>query len=237
MLMVYVPGGTFQMGSDPGDPNAESDEFPQHPVTLDSYWIDQTEVTNGQYQQCAKAGPCSLPGSWFYRGSYTRNPYYGDSAFDDYPVLDVSWFQAAEYCEWAGARLPSEAEWEYAARGPEGLLYPWGNEFLWSRLNSWEDRDGYDDTAPVGSYRQGTSWCGALDLAGNVQEWVANRFLGYPSNQLAEIQEPDSGDWGVLRGGSWRTFKPDELRSTHRRKASADTKHETVGFRCARDSE
>jgi len=194
MVMVYVPPGEFEMGS--GDnqvdyalqlcneyyDNCERKWFeaeqPVHTVVLGGFWIDQTEVTNAQFAQCMAAGACDQPAR---SGSFTRDSYYGNSAYDNYPVIYVSWSQALEYCTWAGARLPTEAEWEYAARGPEGRRFPWGDEFNGLRLNhcdancefDWADEavdDGYADTAPVGSYPAGASWCSALDMAGNVSE-------------------------------------------------------------------
>jgi len=198
MVMVYVPAGEFQMGSTEAEVDAAlelcnqyyrgcerrwfEDERPIHPVALDGFWIDQTEVTNAQYARCVAAGACDPPAE---SGSSSRDSYYGNSAYEDYPVIWVSWDDAVDYCAWAGGRLPTEAEWEYAARGPEGRTFPWGDGFDGTRLNycdancelDWSDGavdDGYADTAPVGSYPAGASWVGALDLAGNVWEWVVD---------------------------------------------------------------
>ena len=148
MVMVYVPAGEFEMGSDDGEVDYAlqlcneyfgdcerewfEDEQPVHTVALDGFWIDQTEVTNGQYRRCVKSGACDSPAE---SSSSTHDSYYGNSAYDDYPVIYVSWHQAAAHCVWAGARLPTEAEWEYAARGPQGRVFPWGNEFDGMRLN------------------------------------------------------------------------------------------------------
>lgn len=264
MVMLYIPNGEFQMGSSDEELDYAvqqwgtvrtkdsiraqfEDEQPVHTVALDSFWIDQTEVTNGQYRQCEKARACSSPGTLIYRGSYTRNPYYGDSDHDNFPVLDVNWSQAAKYCEWAGARLPTEAEWEYAARGPEGAVFPWGNEFDGTLLNycdvgcsfDWAHTafdDGYNDTAPVGSYPHGASWCGVLDLAGNVQEWVADWYGDYPSSQQVNPLGPSSGDTRVQRGGTWSTT-PIYTRNARRNRGDPGSKHWTAGFRCAMDSE
>ncbi len=259
--MVSVPAGEFIMGSDDddvdyalqlcntyyGDCARESfeDEQPQHTVYLDAFYIDKTEVTNAQYRKCVEAGACDPPAE---SGSCTRDAYYGDSAYDDYPVIYVSWHQAETYCAWAGARLPTEAEWEYAARGPEGRVFPWGNEFDGTRLNycdancefDWADEtvdDGYADTAPVGSYPTGASWCGALDMAGNVWEWVADWYdSGYYSQSPdRDPSGPDSGQSRVLRGGSWDNVALD-VRSAYRFGSPPDFRSSSVGFRCARGS-
>lgn len=172
---MYVPAGEFTMGSDNGD----ADEKPVHTVPLDAFWIDQTEVTNAMYARCVQAGACNSPGSV---GSFTRDGYYGDSEFDNYPVIYVSWNDANAYCSWADRRLPTEAEWEKAARGENALVYPWGNNFDGTRVNfcdkncsfDWADKasdDGYADTATAGSYSNGASPYGALDMAGNVWNW------------------------------------------------------------------
>jgi len=170
--MVYVPAGEFIMGSDEGD----SDEQPVHTVYLDAFYIDKYEVTNAQYRRCVEAGAYSLPHS---------TDRYTDPNYAEYPVVYVDWYQAEAYCRWAGKRLPTEAEWEKAARGTEGRIWPWGNAFDGSKVNSCDKNcpydyndasvdDGYADTAPVGSYPAGASPCGALDMAGNVWEWVAD---------------------------------------------------------------
>jgi len=240
MVMVYVPGGEFEMGSTEG----EGEEQPVHIVALDGFWIDRTVVTNAQYQSCVEAGGCELPSD---RKSYTRDEYYGNSAYDDSPVVNVSWHQAWVYCEWAGARLPTEAEWEYAARGPQGLVYPWGDEFDGTRLNycdanceyEWADEavdDGYADTAPVGNYPSGSSWCGALDMAGNVWEWVEDWYGEYPSERQVSPAGPSSGELRGLRGGSWYDNQY-FARCACRDGYHPDGWSDFVGFRCARGSE
>lgn len=259
-VMVYVPAGEFRMGSDTDQANtawdlckayigdlgagacrlaAFGDERPAHVVTLDGFWIDRTEVTNGQYRQCVQARECAPP---VESGSFTRDSYYGDSLYETYPVIWVRWDQAADYCAWAGRRLPTEAEWEYAARGPEGLLFPWGDSFDGTVLNYCDvgcdgvnDEtvdDGYPDTAPVGVFPAGASWCGALDMAGNVREWVADWYGRYPSEQQVNPTGPASGDARIPRGGSWYDM-PDDVRSANRGGNSSDYSRHKVGFRCA----
>jgi serine/threonine-protein kinase len=225
MVMVYVPKGTFWMGSTDleiddvltacSDCQREwyEDEKPRHEVYVDAFWIDRTEVTNAQYEKCVDAGSCTAPSN---SSSYTREKYYGEPEFEDYPVIWVYWAQAQAYCAWAGRRLPTEAEWEKAARGTDGRIYLWGSGFYGSRLNfcdvncpfDYKDADsddGYADTAPVGSYLAGASPYGALDMAGNVWEWVADWYdAGYYAGSPAENPSgPDSGEYRVLRGGSW----------------------------------
>ncbi len=262
MAMVYVPAGEFTMGIDRegfdyamrlckqysgGGQMAIAtcgqaafvDEQPMHSVALDGFWIDRVEVTNAQYQRCVEAGACTPP---VESGSYTRPSYYRDDVYRAYPVISVTWQQAADYCKWAGGRLPTEAEWEYAARGSDGSAFPWGNAFDGTRLNYCDARcdwgpndpavdDGYADTAPVGAFPTGASWCGAWDLAGNVREWVADLYGRYSSERQVNPTGPSSGDAHVTRGGSWLD-RPDDVRSTNRGGNSLDYAHAKVGFRC-----
>ena len=212
-------------------------------MALDGFRIDRTEVTSRQYRLCMQAGVCDPPeqNDFFADGSY-----YDNNAYDDYPVVLVSWHQAATYCEWTGGRLPTEAEWEYAARGPEGRVFPWGNEFDGTRLNycdtnceawcAWWKDDAYDDghasVAPVGSYATGASWCGAYDLAGNVWEWVGDWYEGYSSERQRNPVGPSSGENRVIRGGSWCDcwFYS---RGATRGSFGADSQDVRFGFRCA----
>jgi len=234
MTMVYVPGGEFTMGT-PGNPDAGS-----HSVLLDSFWIDQTEITNGQYGACVTARACSAPTtcSW-------GEPTYEDAAKADHPVICVTWQAARFYCDWAGGRLPTEAEWEYAARGPDAHIYPWGNEFDGTRLNSCDINcphddhkvtdydDGHAQTAPVGSYPSGASWCGVLDMAGNVWEWVADWHGPYPATQQTNPTGPQSGSERLVRGGSW--YDSNEVgffRADGRHPYDPRADIYLIGFRC-----
>jgi formylglycine-generating enzyme required for sulfatase activity/tRNA A-37 threonylcarbamoyl transferase component Bud32 len=217
MVMVYVPGGTFPMGSGSGD----SDEQPVHDVTLDAFWIDQTEVTNAQYVLCVADGDCEES------GSADDARYNGD----EYPVVSVSWHAAAAYCEWTGARLPTEAEWEYAVRGPEGHRYPWGDHDPTDGLTLYGDPSA-QHTAPVGGFPDGASWCRALDMAGNVYEWVADWYGDYPSGPQTNPTGPQTGEERVLRGGSF-VVNADRLRGAARSPNPPDTYFQGGGFRCA----
>jgi formylglycine-generating enzyme required for sulfatase activity len=224
---TQTPGGEFEMGSNEREPNADGDEFPQHTVTLESFWIDQTEVTNAQYQLCVEAGGCD---PLVEPESHIRGSYYGDSTYDDHPVIYVRWHDAAAYCEWVGARLPTEAEWEYAARGRSGSAYPWGDNPPDETLLNYDQNVG--DTTQVGSYPDGVSWCGALDMAGNVWEWVGDWYDGYPPAAQTAPTGPATGHSKVLRGGSWATYQR-EVRTTNRIQFTAGSRYYTVGFRCA----
>jgi len=262
-VMVYVPAGEFQMGSDYEEtkyarqlckdyagsaseaiascgPAVFANENPAHTVALDAFWVDRTEVTNGQYQWCVDAGACAPPVD---TGSYTRKTYYGDPEYDNYPVVWITQQQAADYCAWAGARLPTEAEWEYAARGPESRVLPWGDTFEPARLNYCDAQcptdmrdlkadDGFADTAPVGSFPSGVSWCGALDMAGNVREWVADWFAYYSAGRQENPAGPPSGTSRIPRGGCWLD-RPDDARSANRGENEPDYTRHKVGFRCA----
>ncbi len=152
MTLLYIPSGKFKMGSTSTDPHAQGDEIPQHDVYLNAYWIDQTEVTNKMYALCVFAGSCPPP---LKKSSWTRQSYYGNSEFDNYPVIYVEWNDAAQYCQWAGRRLPTEAEWEKAARGTDGRTFPWGNEPPSPDLLNYSQTVG--DTTTVGSYPKGAS--------------------------------------------------------------------------------
>ena len=257
MMMVYVPEGEFTMGSNNGD----SDEQPVHTVYLDAYWIDQTEVTNAMftlfvertgYQTDAEG----IGSSYVFDGTnwndvsgadwqHPQGPSSGLAGLNDHPVVHVSWNDAEVYCGWAGVRLPSEAEWEKAARGTDGRTYPWGNQSLAGNLLNfadinlnvdWADRnvdDGYQFTAPVGSYPAGASPYGALDMAGNVWEWVEDWYgeTYYSQSPESNPTGPASGQYRVLRGGSWVSYGVD-LRSAYRYWGGPDLRNYVIGFRC-----
>ena len=239
MSMVFVPAGDFEMGRDEG----WLFQRPAHTVHLDSFWIDQTDVTNAMYALCVQAGECSPPSS---ASSSTRQSYYGNSEFDDFPAINVSWNDSKDYCLWVGRRQPTEAEWEKAARGTDGRMYPWGN-FPWANdlpndvaiddLMNFADHAG--DTTNVGHYPKGASPYGVLDMAGNVWQWVSDWYSKdyYHASPSSNPMGPDSGEGRVLRGGSWRYdafFMEFMGASTNRAPAPPDTSLNIVGFRCAR---
>jgi formylglycine-generating enzyme required for sulfatase activity len=197
-VMVYLPAGTFWMGSDENDPKAGPLESPRHAVYAGPFWIDRTEVTNAQFRLCVEAGACGPPQK---ASSASRLRYYDDPQYDDYPVVNVTWRQARAYAAWVGGRLPSEAEWAYAARGPEGATYPWGEGTPNAGLLNYNF--AVDDTTPVGSYPEGASWCGALDMSGNVWEWTSSLLQPYPYDAADGREDPGAEGRRVLRGGAF----------------------------------
>ena len=235
MVMVFVPRGTFQMGTATDDPLVQSDEIPQHAVTLSDFWIDQTEVTNAQFTRCVTVGACQPP----FTPSLERHAnYFSDGAFARHPVIYVSWLHAWDYCQWVGGALPTEAQWEYAARGSASHRYPWGDAPPDDTLANFGRY--VNDPVAVGSYPQGASWCGALDMSGNVYEWVADWYRTYPEEAQIDPMGPDAGIGHVLRGGSWFD-KAEFIRAANRyviREAYRDYTVPTgygfnQGFRCA----
>lgn len=241
--MLYIPEGIFSMGDDESD---DRDRKPAHLVRLDAYFIDETEVTNGAYAKCVDDGECDPPDS---PNATYHSAYYGDPSFDDYPVIFVSWFDADTFCTWRGGRLPTEAEWEKAAGFDpiEGLKYryPWGDVFDGTRLNFCDKNcprdysdaagdDGYQDTAPVGSYSNGRSPLGVYDMAGNIMEWVGDWYDSRAYGESGDTNPlgPLEGDFKVMRGGSWLS-PAEETTVTARDSFDPLVTRANLGFRCA----
>jgi formylglycine-generating enzyme required for sulfatase activity len=234
-VMVYVPGGTFEMGSLPDD-----DTWGPHTVTVDGFWIDQTEVTNAQF--AAMLNVKGNPWEGFMNWLEIQQPenaeivlvgpvFQPDPGKDNHPVVEVSWPGANTYCDWIGGRLPTEAEWEYAARGSENIIYPWGNGDPTCEITQFAGCGDY--SVPVGSLSdEGDSWVGAKDMAGNVWEYVADFYAEYPTEPQANPTGPETGEWGkqVARGGSFMSA-PDTLHMAYRRPAGGNQPN--LGFRCA----
>jgi serine/threonine-protein kinase len=275
MVQVYIPAGEFLMGSTSADidhvldmcahcrPDWFQNETPQRKVHLDAYWIDKTEVTNAMfatfvsetgyetYAEEAGAGIVLdlLARDWkLTQGAdwrHPRGPTTDINGLGDHPVVQVSWHDATAYCEWAGRRLPTEAEWEKAARGTDGRVYPWGNQPpAGNLLNSADgslnvpvaDRsqdDSYAFTAPVGSYPDGASPYGVLDMSGNawerVGDWYTDDYASLPKSNPAG---PSSGDFGIIRGGSWSRAAW-HVRTALRLKYPPENRSSGQGFRCA----
>jgi serine/threonine-protein kinase len=227
MTMVYVPKGNFIMGSKDG----EDDEIPIHQVDLDPYWIDKYEVSNAQYAECVEAGACASPRSF---SSNKHTSYYGNPAYDNYPVIYVDWYQAQDYCAWAGGRLPTEAEWEKAARGTAGRTYPWGNGNPNCNLANYRISDNnycVEDTRSVESYEDGASPYGALNMAGNVWEWVGDRYGNYLVGAVRNPTGPTDGIWQIIRGGCWE-HSGSTIRGANRGYEKPVNSYYNLGFRC-----
>ena len=252
MTLMYVPEGEFIMGDD-----FSERELPAHMVYLDAYWIDQTEVTNAMYSECVLQGGCISPNDV---KSLTRKEYYDQAQFTNFPVIYVSWDKAAKYCEWAGARLPTEAEWEKAARGTDGRQWPWapsdeyrtGDSGL--SVEDWEYGAGnsirdaatscqqanwgncMSDTSAVATFDKGKSPYGLYDMAGNVAEWVAdyyekNYYIQSPPNNPTG---PSDGNERVLRGGAFNNLEFN-VRAGVRSGVVPLAADYYIGFRCAQD--
>jgi len=199
MPQAFIPAGTFRMGG--MDVHASDNEKPVHDVTLDAFWMDQLEVTNGMYALCVNAGACEPP---HLLKSQRRLDYYNNPEFKDYPVVYVAWGQASTYCEWTGRRLPTEAEWERAARGDDLRTFPWGEAKPDATIANFNFMVG--DTTRVGTYAAGASPFGVFDMAGNVAEWVDDYFAvkAYETAETANPQGPAETYTyqRVVRGGS-----------------------------------
>jgi formylglycine-generating enzyme required for sulfatase activity len=249
--MVRIPAGTFEMGSDSGS----EDERPVHAVSLPSFEVDATEVTVAQYRACVAAGACRpAVAVWWEgispadQGSLSEACNAGRKGREGHPVNCVDFEQAGAFCKWAGKRLPTEEEWEYAARGTDGRSYPWGMETPgpehlnacgvecrkqaesrgWQWASMFPGDDGFAETAPVGSYPKGQSPFGVLDMAGNVWEWTDTQYCDAyaPPHKCMEHR--------VTRGGSFSDGNPANVRAGYRNGRIPAERSSYVGFRCAR---
>jgi formylglycine-generating enzyme required for sulfatase activity len=236
--MVYVPEGDFLMGSEAISGN--DGESPEHTVYLDAFWIYKYEVTNAQFTAFLNAeGNQEEEGAtWLGADNFDvqihqeDGQWTADEGYMSHPVIFVNWYGAQAYCKWAGGQLPTEAEWEKAARGQDGQTYPWGEQELNCNL---VDYDCVVGTSPVGSYPAGASPYGALDMAGNVMEWVADwwAYDSYSTSSDENPTGPTSGTNKVLRGGSWFGIWGHSLVSADRYKIKPTEDNYYIGFRCA----
>jgi eukaryotic-like serine/threonine-protein kinase len=258
--MAEIPAGEFYMGS---DTSGRDNEKPSHHVTLDSFCIDLYEVTVERYAACRKRGAC--PRIDRAEASFPELVAKEKPAYDalcnrelpdrmDHPANCVTWKESETFCRREGNRLPTEAEWEYATRGPDGRIYPWGDETptaghmnlcgsecaawakkagveVWTKLH--ED-DGYAATAPVGKFPQGRSRFGPYDVVGNVWEWVADWDGTYAAADVKNPKGPDTGEKKVIRGGGWNGGDPSWARPAFRYSRPAEIRHPAIGFRCAK---
>jgi len=227
--MVYIPAGEFTMGTNDRLP----DEGPAHAVNLAAYYIDRYEVTNGQYKAFIDATGHKSP-------AHFENRTYPDGKVD-HPVTEVTWYDARDYCTWAGKRLPTDAEWEKAARGTDARSYPWGNEFGVNRANTpqyWVALGSEGDTSPVGAFEDGKSAYGLYDMSGNVWEWTDSWYRAYPGNE--HPTENYGETYKTLKGGSWWdcTFYKCGISapSFNRSFFLRTTRNPSFGFRCAKDA-
>lgn len=220
MQLHCVPAGKFNMGND----NGWAGQKPVHEVDLDAFWIDDTEVNNHMYAMCVKAGACLVPQN---ESSYTRERYFIDAQFANYPAIYVSWQDVDTYCKWSGRALPSEAQWEKAARGADDRLYPWGNQPPNKNLLNNFNVSFLENTVQVGSYPQGEGPYGTLDMNGNVWEWTADWFTPYPDGDPS-AKENYGQIYRVLRSGSF----VDAADATTRYANNPELRMHDIGFRC-----
>jgi formylglycine-generating enzyme required for sulfatase activity len=218
--MILIPEGEFIMGSE-----VNWKESPQHMAYTDAFWIDKYEVTVSEYKKFVDETGHRVPKYWFRMGG---NPKPDSEML---PIVYVDYYDACAYCEWEGKRLPTEAEWEKAARGIDGRVYPWGNEWDPAYANTWEK--GSHRRMPVNAYPHGASPYGVLNMGGNVWEWTSSWLISYPG---ADMEFDFTGTDIVLKGGSWLDFA-DSTRPARRHEFTPYISYNTVGFRCVKDVE
>ena len=233
--MVLIPAGPFPMGVPPGDRDGGRDEYPRHEVTLDAFYIDKFEVTNGRYIEFVRATNHRIPQ---HPKDPSRNLWQKNmmpESVADRPVINVDWYDAEAYCKWAGKRLPTEAEWEKAGRGVDDRRFPWGNvEPTAKHLNYNQRWIGEKTLMPVGSYELGKSPYGVYDMAGNVWEWVNDWYDDryYEKSPAKNPPGPETGSHKVLRSSGWQVETP-LVRIFTRVKSDPLIRNESTGFRCA----
>jgi formylglycine-generating enzyme required for sulfatase activity len=250
--LIEIPKGPFLMGSSDDDPDANQNEKPQHERTLPAYWIGKTPITNAQFRPFVKDDGytnrhywSNAGWQWRTRNKRTQPYYWNDMKWNDnaQPVIGITWYEAMAYCRWLSARtgdyycLPSEAEWEKAARGTDGRIYPWGNQTPDRRLATFNRNKNNADgrTTRVFSHPTGASFYGVLDMAGNVCEWTCSEFRDYPyeRNDGREDTSNPKGKYFTLRGGAWHE-KATSIRCSSRGYGSPESRYNDRGFRIIR---
>ncbi len=234
--MVYIPAGWFRMGCSTSDKSCFDfdGEKPYHRVYLNAFFIDRNDVTVGDYSRCVHAGRCTPPhwnDCYIWAGGWKKGTASPALQESNKPVVCVDWTQSTTYCTWQGKHLPSEAQWEKAARGTDGKIYPWGN--TWDPSKACFNQQS---TCAVGSHPQGSSAYGVLDMAGNVWQWCSDWYSTdyYSKSPDHNPQGPDRGQFRVLRGGSWFDLIPAKLRTSYRNGSAPSYALFNHGFRCAR---
>jgi formylglycine-generating enzyme required for sulfatase activity len=229
-VYIWIPPGAFTMGAGDEDKLADDEEKPPHTVEVDGFWIMQTEVTNAQYKKCVEAKEQGDPTGC----DQPKNDRWNEATYAEHPVTDVDWKQANTYAIWVGGRLPTEAEWEKACRGPDGHTYPWGDKLPTRELLNFANDEG---TTSVGSYPDDASPYGVLDVAGNVWEWTADWYddTYYANSPLSNPKGPERGEYRTVRGGAW-TNDAKGVRCAYRNEATPDYKAAKGGFRVVRAS-
>ena len=209
---ILIEGGTFRMGSADDDRDADDDERPQRPVTVSSFWIQEHQVTNEEYQRFNPSHPLEV-------------------GRDRHPVREINWQAAMDYAQWLGGSLPTEAQWEFAARGTEGRKYPWGSDEPTPERANYSGT-GFGDTTPAAAFSKGATPEGVHDLAGNVWEWCSDWYGPYSGDEQVDPGGPTDGPARVLRGGSYY-FAPGALRGADRSSDSPRSRQDNFGFRVA----
>jgi formylglycine-generating enzyme len=237
-VLTLIPAGEFLMGTSISNRDGGRDEYPDRRIFLDAFYLDSLEITNGRYFEFVKATGHRIPEHPRDKKLTLWQDTTVPAVFKDHPVINVDWYDADAYCAWAGRRLPTEAEWERAARGTTGRRFPWGEaeptRTLANYLNQWRNGAGLE---PVGSHPQGASPEGVQDLQGNVWEWVADWYDSsyYEKGPLRNPKGPAEGTRKVIRGSGWESEAP-LLRSAHRLSSDPKNRNHSLGFRCAMDA-
>ena len=242
-MIIHIPAGEFIMGTNSEEAN--NDRKPTHTVYVDEYYIDKCEVTNAQYEEFILAGGYQHKTFWtevgwdFIQKNQISTPLkYGRNSVStepDQPVIGVSWYEANAYATWAGKRLPTEAEWEKAARGTDRRIYPWGNKMVFSKLKYFPHSA---KLLTVGSFPAGASSYGVMDMAGSLWEWTADWYGAtyYAQSPEKNPKGPDDGEYRVLRGGGWDSIRL-QLQCTYRYYDKENRRTYNIGFRCAKDAQ